>query len=109
MTALVCLTLADATLYQAAIDVKQGYPRDGVDIGGGIHASKAEGRTYHQAGTLKHPTLSTAAYLDDTALGDDTQGGKQAVAKPLGSAVAMLTPDWFPAVVVVAEAEEVKP
>lgn len=110
MTALVCLTLADAQAYQAAVDTKVGYPRDGVDIGAGIHASKAEGRTYHHAAVLPHPTLPQAAYLDNTALGDDTTGGKQAVAKPVGAVVQALDATWTPAVAVGAEADaEVKP
>lgn len=105
MTGLVCLTLADATKYQTDIDTKQGYPRDGVNIGGGIHASAAEGRTYHQAGVLPNPKDATAAYLDDTAVGDDTTGGKQAVAKPAGSVVTQLDAAWFPAALAIADVQ----
>ena len=96
MTALVCVSLADAQAYQAAIDLKQGYPRDGVDIGGGIHATKTEGRTVHQANVKPHPTLTVVAYMDDTAIGDDTNAGKTKVTVPVGATVQTLDATWFP-------------
>jgi hypothetical protein len=99
MNALVCLTLADAQKYQSDVDAKiGGYPHDGVDVGGGVHATAAEGRTYHYAGVLKHPTLSIAAYLDNTAVGDDVSTGKAAVAKPVGSSVQTLDATWTPVI-----------
>lgn len=54
-----------ATAFAAAIDADFGYPKDGVRVGGGIHASRAEGRTTRYAGILKHPTLSRWAYPED--------------------------------------------
>lgn len=96
MTALVCVTQIDANKYQSDVDVAQGYPKDGVDIGGGVHASKAESRTYHQAIVMKHPTTSSWAYLDDTTIGD-----AKGVVKPPGSMMQVLDATWFPVVAVI--------
>lgn len=96
MTALICLSSTDANKYQSDVDAAQGYPKDGIDIGGGIHASKAESRTYHQANVMKHPVNAVWAYLDDTTIGD-----AKGVAKPVGATVQVLDATWFPAAVIV--------
>lgn len=93
MTAIVCALQADADSYSATIDAKLGYPKDGIDIGGGIHATKLESRTLRHNKVLKHPTLANWAYPRDAI---ETA---QAVALPLGATVQVLDATWFPAVV----------
>jgi hypothetical protein len=93
MNGLSCLTLSDANTYRAATDTAAGYPKDGINIGGGIHASVAEGRTYHQANVLPHPTLALAAVVpwDAAMIG-------LAVAPPAGATVQIMDASWIPVV-----------
>lgn len=54
------LVYTDASLArdaQAELDVLLGYPRDGADIGGGIHAPTSQSRTMTATAVEKHPTL----------------------------------------------------
>ena len=95
MNVFVCSTQADAVAYQTSVDAALGYPREGVEVGAGaFHVSKAEARTYHQAGILKHPTLAFWAYLDGPALGD-----AHGIAHPPSSTLQALDATWFPPVV----------
>jgi hypothetical protein len=51
--------------WATTVDASQGYPRAGVDIGGGLHVSVLDGTTYRYASVYQHPTLSMWAYLSD--------------------------------------------
>lgn len=52
----VVLTIkSEADAVQAAIDTAAGYPRNGVDVGKGIHVPAAQSRTLHQFDVVKHP------------------------------------------------------
>jgi len=95
MNGMACLTLADATAYRAATDAAAGYPRDGVDIGGGIHASVVQSRTFHQGNVLPHPTLALAAVIpwDATMIA-------LAVAPPAGATVQIMDATWIPVVAI---------
>ena len=49
----------NAANFAAALDAVLGYPRDGIDIGGGIHAPKAQSRTHRWAVPFRHLTDGT--------------------------------------------------
>lgn len=94
MTGIVCDSLAKAQAFSAAINAKVGYPSDGVNIGGGIHASAAEARTLRHADIIAHPTLPQWAYPQDPVeIG-------AAVALPVNATVQTLDASWFPVVAV---------
>lgn len=76
--------------FAAAIDADFGYPKDGVRMGGGIHVSRAEGRTTRYAATLRHPTLNRWAYPEDPVV-----VGKEArVPVPGGASRQTLDATW---------------
>jgi hypothetical protein len=93
---LACITLADAQTFRAQLDTAQGYPKNAVDIGGGVHASAAESRTLHGSSVIPNPTLPTAAVVPfdarDAALG---------LSQPIGATVQAFDPlVWYGASVV---------
>lgn len=51
-------SLAVAVGLRNAIDNRAGYPVDGVNVGGGIHAPAAQSRTVRSSPVRKHPTLA---------------------------------------------------
>lgn len=98
MTAIVCLAQSDADTYSAAVDAKLGYPKPGVNIGGGIHVPPAQSVTTRYADVQKHPTLAQWSYPDDAAVIG------AAIALPVGATVQALDATWAPAVVVTGQA-----
>lgn len=56
MRASVFTSEAAAAAFVADLDRALGYPRDGVNIGGGVHAPAEQSRTLTHAIPLKHPT-----------------------------------------------------
>jgi len=91
MIAIVCLSSADATSFASAIDAKMIYPQDGIDMGDGIHASKAESRTTRYGPIIKHPTLNLWAYPQDANV--QTQVAKS-VSLPPGATIQTLDATW---------------
>jgi hypothetical protein len=59
-------TQANASSWASTVDTAQGYPKAGVNIGGGQHCSVAEGTTKHYGPSLQHPTLQLWAYISDS-------------------------------------------
>jgi hypothetical protein len=55
---------ATAASLQASVDAEQGYPKAGVNVGGGIHMSGPFVTQTH-AFPLQHPTLAEWAYPAD--------------------------------------------
>lgn len=100
MPAIVFTVQLDANNYAAAVDAKYGYPRIGQDIGGGIHASKAEGTTQTHAQVLKHPTLPQWAYMDAGPATIFIQKPVADVALPVTGSIQTLDATWFPAPVI---------
>lgn len=92
MSAIVFTQQSDADAYSAAVDAKLGYPRPGVDMGGGLHAPPAQGATTRYGGVQKHPTLTLWAYPNDPAV------AAAAIALPVGATVQVLDATWTPAV-----------
>lgn len=99
----------------AELDARLGYPFDGIDIGGGVHAPPEQSRTLRRADVIKHPSLNQWALPVDQGVADalaaradaattvDAGGEVNAgvvaaldVATPLGDALAAddLGPDW---------------
>jgi hypothetical protein len=75
----------DATDYRAADATQKGYPKVSKLIGSGRgSATVAELTTTFHADVVKHPTLSTWAYLDTS----DFDSAVQKVPVPLGAAKA---------------------
>lgn len=62
MQAYIFALQTDAQSFQAKCDQVLGYPKPGVDIGGGTHVPPAESVTTHEADVRKHPTLSQWAH-----------------------------------------------
>lgn len=68
MNAYVFASLPAAQACVPVVDAAQGYPKAGVEVGGGLHVKDAGGgpfvtQTYWVP--LKHPTLAQWAYLAD--------------------------------------------
>lgn len=66
-TAIIFPTKPEADAYSAKVDTAFGYPKPGVDIGGGIHAPAALSVTTRQADVLEKPTKDAYAYPVDAA------------------------------------------
>lgn len=90
MRAVVCDTQLKADTFSATIDTRLGYPKFGVDIGGGIHLPRNASRTLRHAGVFKHPTLSLWAYTDDEV------GPRESIPLPPGASAQLLDSTWFP-------------
>jgi hypothetical protein len=66
MRAIVFTDEAETRAYATQVDAAMGYPRDGVDVGGGIHVPLEMGRTMSHADLRVHPVLRQWAYpVDD--------------------------------------------
>lgn len=68
-------TLADAGVLRARVAARLGYPKPGLDIGGGLHVSAAESRTDFYTNFRKHPTLNKWALLVDGPTKPQLRGG----------------------------------
>ena len=98
MTGLIVNNFGHATAILARVNARLGYPKAGVDIGGGLHATALQSMTTSHASVRAHPTLSLWAI----------QGGPEllAIIVQLRADVpaatipspAALTPDWDVAV-----------
>ena len=76
MRAIIHTSQADAEAYELLLRKSRGIPADGsglpgTPIGGGVHASDAEGRTYRYAEIVKHPKRAEWAVAIDPADEDD--------------------------------------
>lgn len=97
--ALIYFSLAEATAKSDAIDLAMGYPKEGVNIGSGPHASATQSRTYRHQSIVAHPTLPKWAYVIDAA--------SETKLQPIEHASAVtLAPEWFPVLAAVAEEEK---
>jgi hypothetical protein len=65
MTALVWTARGLAVAFSAGIDADFGFPIDGCRNGGGVHVTRAGGRTTRYASVDKHRTLNQWAYQED--------------------------------------------
>jgi len=63
MNAFIFVAATDAQSTQSDCDTRLGYPKPGVDIGGGVHVPPAQSSTVHEAPVLKHRTLTQWAFL----------------------------------------------
>lgn len=88
-------TQADLDAFAASVDASLGYPKDAVNVGGGIHASATESRTYSYGRKLKHPSLPLFAFHPW-----DAGAQASAVAVPIQGTVATLDATWDGATVV---------
>lgn len=61
MEHIVFIDKKNAESLRAEIDAKLGYPKDGVNVGGGIHVSVEQGRTLHAYPIVEHPKLQIYA------------------------------------------------
>lgn len=68
MTALVFADEISADRFMRACSFLLGYPKDGVNVGGGRHVDAATGRTYRHAQWFKHPTLPSWAHPTDPVI-----------------------------------------
>lgn len=84
-------TQANMVSLGGRVDTAHGYPKDGTNIGGGRHVSRAQGRTLRWAIPFKHPSLNQWAYEVDRM---DTSG-LSAADRTLVQNAQTLTPDWF--------------
>lgn len=64
MNAYTFAALATAQSAQSTVDVARGYPKAGVNVGGGIHVSPLFVTVTHDH-VYQHPTLSLWAYVSD--------------------------------------------
>lgn len=82
MVATVCLNQTDALALQAALDTQLGYPRAGVNVGGGVHVPPAQAVTTHAAVPFKHP-VSTLWAVQESPEISSVVGGPVAI--PIGA------------------------
>lgn len=61
----VCSTQAAAQALSDAVDAALGYPRAGVDIGGGVHAPASQSVTARYSYIIQHPTQPLWGYMVD--------------------------------------------
>lgn len=85
---------ANAQAFANALDAILGYPRDGVDIGGGIHAPPAQSRTHRWATPFRHLTDGTryAVVYDDRLQLLTTQHAENRIVLGTHPAAAELAP-----------------
>jgi len=93
MTELVFTVLADANVFASSADSRLGYPKNGVDVGGGVHVSTAQGRTFQHAAVVKHPTLSLWRYPWDAVVQGEVGKG---LTVPVTATPTVLDATWFP-------------
>jgi hypothetical protein len=79
-----------ANQFRDNIDADFGFPINGVRMGGGIHASVAQGRTTRYAPLIKHPTLNRWAFPDDPII----RGKRPRVPLPGGATSEELDGTW---------------
>lgn len=86
------LTQADAIALQAAVDAQLGYPKNGVDVGGGLHVPAAQSRTT----TAAAPMQKAASVIWGLPIGSDMVAViGAAVPLPGGAAVVALDNTWL--------------
>jgi hypothetical protein len=97
MNGYIFTTLAGAQAVGAVVDPALGYPKAGVNVGGGVHVTPLfVTQTYWIP--IKHPTLTQWAYISDGNV--DPIVAANLVA--LGSPVSVVLPaTWFPVAVTV--------
>jgi len=96
MIAVVFTNQADADAFSAAVHAKTGpYPKEGIDVGGGIHMPKAQCAAVRYANVRKHPTNAEWAYVHDATV------EAQAIALPPDATVKALDASWDSAPVVI--------
>lgn len=92
MKALVFATSADAKAVAAQIDTQMGYPRPGVDVGGGVHVPPTASVTRRYADVMASGDKSQYAVLCDEKLAPvlaAVKGAVKSVAVPDPVEVAM--------------------
>lgn len=102
MNAIVFTARGDADSISTAIDTRLGYPKPGVDIGGGVHAPPAQTVTIRYGDVERHPTLALWRYPYDTPVQGEVGRG---LAIPVTGAVSALDATWFPAGLAAQQAE----
>lgn len=96
MTGYVFSLQATALTFRSNVDSLCGYPKPGVDIGGGIHVPPAQSVTVHAHMVLPHPTLAEWAHLISAEVSAVAAQAATASATVL-PAVTTLDATWFPA------------
>jgi len=103
MKVIISVDVSELEAIAAELDARLGYPFDGIDIGGGVHAPPEQSRTLRRADVIKHPSLNQWALPVDQDVADallaraDVTGPAPVdVVTPLGDALAAddLGPDW---------------
>lgn len=101
MMALVFTVQADANGYSAAVDAKLGYPKPGVDIGGGIHVPPAQSVTVRYGNVFPHPTLPQWMYPDNPTQPSVEPNVTKQVPVPVTASEQTIDATWFPTAVAV--------
>ena len=83
-------SLAAATALRAAYDAAFGYPKAGVDVGGGRHALSTDSVTVTCAAILMHPTLPQVAIQESAEM-----IGKRSTVGVGAGAEQALDATWF--------------
>jgi len=93
----ISLVRHEADELQREDDALFGYPRHGVDVGGGIHAPRDASVTTHKQAVYEHPNKNKYRYEVDAPLKDKANAGKlsQNSKKLVDDAVEELPTDWI--------------
>lgn len=105
MSSIVFTLQSDAQSFASAVDAKLGYPRAGVNVGGGIHGPSVT--TQRHSDVLQHPTLPQWAFLayDATAQGVVNASVNPVPVPATGTIVASLDASWVGATVLGASVQ----
>lgn len=93
--AYVWTTQATALTAQSTLDTDAGYPKAGVDIGGGIHAPPSQSITAHYQAVWQHPTLLEWAIMIDGTVSANAVSLSAAIGTAL-PVPTTLDATWFP-------------
>lgn len=94
MTGVVTLTKADALTLQTNLDNRLGYPRNGIDVGGGFHQPISACRSLTSSAPIQNP--NTLAWAVPTSP-EITAVIGASVSLPPGATIQTLDTTWIAA------------
>jgi hypothetical protein len=92
----------DGQSFQTAVNAKLGYPKAGVNAGGGVHCSVAEATTQRESDLLQHPTLTLFAHFESPAVDGVLPSVKASIPTVTVGAPVALDNTWVGANVIVS-------
>lgn len=95
LSAYVYALQADALAVQAKVDSLAGYPKPGIDVGGGLHVAPAKSVSTHAANVLSNLGGTAWALISCSEVDANVAAASLATAVALTAKVALDT-TWYP-------------